>query len=44
MALRMSPTSKRDKERLVQSKVREEEQENIETDFRGTTITSPGQC
>jgi uncharacterized Zn finger protein (UPF0148 family) len=44
MSLRMSPTSKRDKERLRQLKIREEEQENIETDSRGTTITSPGQC
>jgi hypothetical protein len=41
----MSPTSKRDKERLRQLKLRRKEgQENIETDFTGTTITSPGQC
>lgn len=43
-ALRLSPTSKRDKERLRQLKVTEEEQENIETDSSGTTITSPEQC
>jgi hypothetical protein len=41
----MSPTSKRDKERLRQLKPRRKGgQENFETDFRGTTITSPGQC
>ena len=40
MALRVSPTNKRDKERLRQLKLRREgEQENIETDFRGTEIT-----
>ncbi|MDQ6862646.1 MAG: hypothetical protein M3044_02360 [Thermoproteota archaeon] len=48
MALRVSPTNKRDKERLRQLKLRREgEQENIETDFRGTEITDstrPGQC
>jgi hypothetical protein len=35
-----------DKERRGQSKLRQQEQENIETDFRGTEITNkarPGQ-
>jgi hypothetical protein len=37
----MSPTSKGDKERLRQLKLRgKEEQETIETDFRGTEITN----
>jgi hypothetical protein len=35
----MSPTNKRDKERLRQLKLIEE-QENFETDFRGTEITN----
>ena len=46
MALWITPTSKRNKEWLRPSKVREEEQENFETDFRGTEITNgarPGQ-
>jgi hypothetical protein len=36
MALRMSPTNKRDKERLRQSRLREEEQDRIIRIIKGT--------